>query len=815
MRTFLNQDFIENLLKNYAQNVGFVSHQIESFNDFINNGISRVVCETGIDINNDDFKYSISFGDVYVPKPTIIEEDRSIRTMIPSEARQRDLTYDVPMFVDVIETISIDNQQPETTIHRRVNIGRTPIMLLSDKCNLKGLTKKERIQKGECEWDSGGYFLIKGKERVLIGQIRGIYNQPIVLSQKSSDKYKYVCEIRSMSEETGHSVLTQVKIGADDRTLVFSLPLIKELIPIGIVFKALGYTTTEQIIDIIGVDMNKHPKLARYIKYVIRDAFFIKTQEDALNYISQFTIHVIKDDKKISYTSQVVENELLPHMGIFTSIKEKTYFLGHMVNKLLNTVVGLRKEDDRDNYANKRVEMAGVLCCELFRTLFKRFVKSLELQIEKKKQKPDILNIISRTNSISVGLRSCFATGNWGVAKNNYIRTGVSQVLSRLSFGASLSHLRRITIPIGKEGKNAKIRQIHSSQFGFICPTECFDPLTEILLWSGEIKFAKDILIGDILIDEKGNPTKVTKTISGISPMYEIICKEKNFMNHIVTANHILTLKIKNNIIITKKPNNAFEIKLFDKKSFRYNSHSFLSLNEAQYNFDAMKKSIHDLFVDISIDEYKKLPDNIKNNLVITKCDVINWENKPTPMDPYILGLYLGEYTNKKSFQSFKNFKNILMQMNLWYEKNHIPEIFLSNDKNNRLKLLSGLIDANNHEYAKIIVNDRELKFIEDIELLINSLGFSCSTSNIIDNNNNNNFFKEIIIDDDSLNQIPYKKKKKLLNQIKMNRESNFFIVEKQNREFVGWQVEGNGRFLLKDTTIVHNTPEVCLSTSK
>ena len=65
-----------------------------------------------------------------------------------------------------------------------------------------------------------------------------------------------------------------------------------------------------------------------------------------------------------------------------------------------------------------------------------------------------------------------FWTGNWGVPKNSYIRTGVAQILSRLSYGATLSNLRRVTIPIGKESKNTKIRQIHPSQIMFLCPVE-------------------------------------------------------------------------------------------------------------------------------------------------------------------------------------------------------------------------------------------------------------------------------------------------------------------------------------------------------
>ena len=99
------------------------------------------------------------------------------------------------------------------------------------------------------------------------------------------------------------------------------------------------------------------------------------------------------------------------------------------------------------------------------------------------------------------------------------MRTGVSQVLSRLTYSATLSHLRRVVIPIGKEGKNTKLRQIHTSQIMFMCPAECFDPETKILMWDGSVKLAKDIVVGDFLIDDSGNPTRVRSTISGVTQM--------------------------------------------------------------------------------------------------------------------------------------------------------------------------------------------------------------------------------------------------------------------------------------------------------
>jgi len=467
----LSENYRWNLVNDFVKRKTLVSHQIDTFDEFISGGINRVINECDINLNMKEFTCKYSFDEAYIPNPCIIKEDRSMRDMYPHEARQSDLTYSSPLFVNIREEITNESGETEINIHKRIIIGNIPIMLRSSKCNLLRHTDKERISLGECEKDYGGYFIIKGKERVLIGQLRNVYNQPIVLKQKASEKYNYVCEVRSMSEETGHSVLIQVKIGQDDRNLVFSLPYIKEVIPVGIVFKALGFVTEEEIASIIGNNDDKE-KIKKYLRCIIRDSYFIKDQEDALAYISQYTIHIIKDDKKMDYTKQVVENELLPHMGIFATLKEKTVFLGHMVNKLLRTCAGLRNEDDRDNYTNKRVEMAGVLCSDLFRTLFKRFVKSIEAQLEKKKQIPDIISIIARCNSITSGLKSAFATGSWGISKNNYIRTGVSQVLSRLTYGATLSHLRRIIIPIGREGKNSKIRQLHSSQIMYVCPTE-------------------------------------------------------------------------------------------------------------------------------------------------------------------------------------------------------------------------------------------------------------------------------------------------------------------------------------------------------
>jgi DNA-directed RNA polymerase beta subunit len=423
MSDFIDEKHIWEIIGNFFKTKGVVTQQIESFNNFINNGIEKVIKEEA-DIVIDDPKknqeYRLHFENIYVAPPSIIEEDRKLKEIFPKEARDRDLNYDSAVHCDIEETLTEDGKIIEYTKHSRIAICRIPIMLLSDKCNLKALSKADRIKEYECEYDQGGYFIIRGNDRVLISQLRGTYNQVIVLKQKNDDKFCYTAEIRSMSEETGHSVLVKgviVKVVTgqgvkeEKKIFSFSLPYVKDVIPAGIVFKALGYIKEEDIRNLIGCHTQEGKKL---VNTIIRSSFFIEDQDQALKHIGQFAMHSIPKDKRRTYAWQVVETELFPHLGVSATILDKAIYLGHIMKKLINTFIGIRSPDDRDNHANKRVETAGVLCTELFRTLFKKYLNTIKAMLEKKKTRLDGLSIITRLNSITHGLKHsfCLAAGS-------------------------------------------------------------------------------------------------------------------------------------------------------------------------------------------------------------------------------------------------------------------------------------------------------------------------------------------------------------------------------------------------------------------
>lgn len=740
--------------------------QKDSFDFFIYHKLPRIIDEEPtIEVSCSDGRiYRVIFGQVFVDKPYIVDENRVIRYITPNEARLRDINYTSIVSVNIktsmVETTP-DGHEIENNVQffNKVQLARIPMMVQSKKCNLSDKTADEIHALGECKHDKGGYFIIKGKERVLVTQERMNHNTVYVFEQKPNTRYLLIGEMRSMSEETGHSILVQMKIcNTLEQKIVLQIPFINADIPLGIIFKAYGFSIKE-IHRILKFHLGSldHPTKRQIYKHILRDANMIETQEKAENHICQSSVHPFSKERKSQYVSQILNNELFPHLGLMSDRNQKGFFLGHMLQKLIATHIKIRSEDDRDHLANKRLETSGYLLCELFRTLYKRFIRTLDPQLAKR---PDILVVMSKINIITQGIRHCFSTGNWGIPKSSYIRTGVSQVLSRLTYNSALSHLKRVLIPVGKEGKNTKIRQVNPSQIGYICPHECFDPETPVLLWDGAVKKAKDIVKGDILIDDKGKPTRVWKTVRGETEMWEICPEDVGFMSHTVTSNHILSLKIiRCKSMVYDSVKQMYTTEWFDHDKKRFQEQSFINKSNAEIFLQTIPTEDT---LDISIKEYMMLNTYTRGRLKLFKTRNICWAEKPMYEHPYLVGL--------------KMFDNASMR---------IPRSYLRSSQSVRFELFMGIVDARGKRIGKngICIPKDNLKkdVMDDILLLIRSISIHCSK----------NTSGDIII-----------------GRISDNIVSSFKLNPKGIGHYVGWQLEGNGRFLLSDCTVVHNTPE-------
>lgn len=169
--------------------------------------------------------------------------------------------------------------------------------------------------------------------------------------------------------------------------------------------------------------------------------------------------------------------EVVPHVP---TIELKARFLGYMVWRMLAVRDGLLAPDDRDDYANKRIDLAGVLMAQLFRQLYKRVRAELRSQLSRCLDKYPTQGVravnprlIAPNSELATkGFKYSLSTGTWAVQGTPSARQCVSQVLNRLNYYATLSHLRRINSPSGREGKLTQPRQIHNTTWGLICPAE-------------------------------------------------------------------------------------------------------------------------------------------------------------------------------------------------------------------------------------------------------------------------------------------------------------------------------------------------------
>uniref|UniRef100_A0A8C5KSY9 DNA-directed RNA polymerase subunit beta n=1 Tax=Jaculus jaculus TaxID=51337 RepID=A0A8C5KSY9_JACJA len=493
------------VISSYFDEKGLVRQQLDSFDEFIQMSVQRIVEDAPpIDLQaeaqhasgevEEPPRYLLKFEQIYLSKPTHWERDGAPSPMMPNEARLRNLTYSAPLYVDITKTVIKEGEEQLQTQHQKTFIGKIPIMLRSTYCLLNGLTDRDLCELNECPLDPGGYFIINGSEKVLIAQEKMATNTVYVFAKKDS-KYAYTGECRSCLENSSRPTSTiwvsmlarggqGAKKSAIGQRIVATLPYIKQEVPIIIVFRALGFVSDRDILEHIIYDF-EDPEMMEMVKPSLDEAFVIQEQNVALNFIgSRGAKPGVTKEKRIKYAKEVLQKEMLPHVGVsdFCETK-KAYFLGYMVHRLLLAALGRRELDDRDHYGNKRLDLAGPLLAFLFRGMFKNLLKEVRIYAQKfiDRGKDFNLELAIKTRIISDGLKYSLATGNWGDQKKAHqARAGVSQVLNRLTFASTLSHLRRLNSPIGRDGKLAKPRQLHNTLWGMVCPAET----PEVMLFS-------------------------------------------------------------------------------------------------------------------------------------------------------------------------------------------------------------------------------------------------------------------------------------------------------------------------------------------
>ena len=507
-----------NVISAFFDTKGLVSQQLDSFDEFVSSTMQQIVDEHNLitldqehppSPDDDDpivvRRFEVKFHRIFITKPTMTEGDGSTAVLLPQEARLRNLTYSAPLLIQMTKKVTVARERrrepseaggeyseaPETELvweteyeeseendkMERVFVGKMPTMLKSRYCLLKDLSEQELYHWGECPYDQGGYFIINGSEKVLIAQEKPAGNIVQVFHKSADERIPYSAEIRSCLERGTRQIsTTTVKYYKSGPSIRVTLPYVKDDIPIPIVFRAFGIVSDEEILNHICFDQTDTQMMA-LLRHGIDETQAYQSREAALDYISKRSNALGNSrEKRLKHARDIMQKEFLPHISQTEgSETRKAFFLGYMVHRMLQVVLGRREPDDRDHFGKKRLQLAGPLMAEIFRLNFIKLYKDTQQYLKKcvEMGKEFFGTLAVKSNTLTNGLKYALSTGNWGDQKKAMsTKAGVSQVLNRYTFASTLSHLRRTNTPIGRDGKIAKPRQLHNTHWGLVCPAE-------------------------------------------------------------------------------------------------------------------------------------------------------------------------------------------------------------------------------------------------------------------------------------------------------------------------------------------------------
>ncbi|CAL5204956.1 unnamed protein product [Lathyrus oleraceus] len=472
---------------------GLISHQISSFNQFVTSGLQNTFNSFG-DLSvtpgfdpskkgdSEHYRYAtVKFGNVTLDRPKFWcgENNAQELKMLPRHARLQRMTYASKMKVNVHVEVYIPKKvrsdkfktgkeeyiDKETVMEesREITIGRLPVMVKSNLCWMS------EVEKGDCEFDHGGYFLIKGAEKIFIAQeqifLKRLWVTTIpywAVAYKSQMKRN-----RMVVKLVENSTFEGIQNGEKLLTVYF----LSVEVPVWILFFALGVSSDKEIVDLI--DYGKGDgRIENLLFASIREA---DEKCKAFRRGNNALLFLEERIKGVQFPPPESINECLD-MYVFPNIKglkRKARYLAYMVKVLLLAYTGRRKTDNRDDFRNKRLELASELLEREIRVHFaharKRMAKALQRDLYGDRDVRQIEHYLD-ASIITNGLQRAFSTGAWSHPFKRMERiSGVVATLGRTNPLQTMAELRRTRQHVQYTGKVGDARYPHPSHWGKVC----------------------------------------------------------------------------------------------------------------------------------------------------------------------------------------------------------------------------------------------------------------------------------------------------------------------------------------------------------
>jgi len=527
------------LLRRLLETDGFSSNTIETFNNWICNVLPKQIMARSLQTEDG----VVTFENPFILPQSEVVNGRTIE-ITPFMARERGQPYVFNVYADLAFTpknrINVprgpypsglpaerDGPKPSTpkkgtlaTGRRvRIRLGSIPAMLGSQACWLHGKSRTERVAMGECYTDPLGYFIIKGEKAILTQEK---LRSNIFLTRFSDNKGRVQGQI-TCNTILGTTIVS-LAIGKKWQTLKVGLQHLgkQRHIPLFVLYRILGYNF-DNAWQLIQKFISKPEYVSRV--YIALQSSLAKSDSipEPYAYLNiKLKLNIPRDNLPV----QTVEFEKIQHhiirdlfahvpndpnqLGL--TIRNKLLHLSLMTARICEYLIGERPLDDRDSWANKRLESAGRSMEQLFNGLWDKMVRDAQENITKNHLLG--LDAVDKTLLAQAVLNdefvASFGSNSWGV-KNSYIKENITEALKRDTPLAVYSQIGRVNTPASRQAKQPSIRMVQPSQLGYICLVGDTEVLLEDGMTTKKIKDMSNdrvLTVNPITLEESGSAIK-------------------------------------------------------------------------------------------------------------------------------------------------------------------------------------------------------------------------------------------------------------------------------------------------------------------
>ncbi|PUZ49152.1 hypothetical protein GQ55_7G303000 [Panicum hallii var. hallii] len=482
------EKFCKEASRSFFDEIGLISHQINSYNEFVSHGLQElfdslgeVIVDPGYDPSkkvSGSWKHAIiKFGRVKLEKPVFLSgKDEVDIDLKPRHARLQNMTYASKIKVEVtIQVYSLEKSDKSKTgndgfVQKRdfmnethwIYIGRLPVMVKSDLCLLH--SHKE----SDCLFDAGGYFLVKGMEKVFIAQEQRCLSR-LWIADRPCWTVSFMSEIKR--RRIYIKLVESTKSEDFSGSKIISISFLYATMPIWLMFFALGISSDKEAFDVI--DMQDC------------DASVVNTISATIKESDGLCEGFRKSDKARQYVDKLVKNSRFPPAESFddyvdkflfpdiSGYRNKALFLGYMVKCLLMAFIGKRKCDNKDDFRNKRLDLAGELLGRELRAHIRhaerRMIKAIQRDLNSDRELQDLARYLD-ASIVTNGLNRAFSTGSWcHPYKRNERCSGIVATLRRTNPLQMMSDLRKTRQRVAYAGKAGDARYPNPSYWGKLC----------------------------------------------------------------------------------------------------------------------------------------------------------------------------------------------------------------------------------------------------------------------------------------------------------------------------------------------------------